>query len=100
MVSGKEELALNIDVAEWGWLRAHLERDGLILVSADMDLADAGWRIASDDTETIAAWIDAGKIAKPTAAQISQWDGDREKQFQMLIVSPYILMQDKVLNIQ
>jgi hypothetical protein len=100
VIPGKEELALTIDMAEWGWLRAHLERDGLILVAADLDLAEAGWRIASDDTAAISGWIESGKIGKPSAAQVAAWDADKGKQFQMLIISPYILMQDKALNIQ
>lgn len=100
MKPGKEELALAIDVAEWGWLRVHLERDGLILIASDMDLAEAGWRIATDDTPVISGWIESGKVGKPSVAQIAKWDDDKGKQFQMLIVSPYILIQDKALNIQ
>ncbi|WP_243372154.1 DUF2288 domain-containing protein [Geotalea sp. SG265] len=100
MIPDKEELALTIDMAEWGWLRAHLERDGLILIAADMDLAEAGWRIATDDADTVGGWIASGKIGKPSAAQIAAWDGDKGRQFQMLIVSPYILIQDKALHIQ
>lgn len=100
MIPGKEELALTIDTAEWGWLRAHLERDGLIVIAADMDLAEAGWRIANDDTPVVSSWIDSGKIGKPSAVQIAEWDEDKGKHFQMLIVSPYILIQDKALNIQ
>lgn len=100
MIPGKEELALAIDVAEWGWLRAHLERDGLIVIAADLDLAEAGWRIANDDTSVISGWIESGKVGKPSSAQIAAWDADQGKNFQMLIVSPYILIQDKALNIQ
>lgn len=95
MNPSKEELALNIDVAEWGWLRAHLERDTLILVADDVDLAEAGWRIAADDTAIIQGWIQSGRIGKPSADQIIQWDADKSHQFQMLIISPYVLIQEK-----
>ena len=100
MMPSKEELALTIDMADWVLLRGHLERDGLILVAADMDLAETGWRIATDDSTTIGGWIEAGKIGKPSAAQVAQWNTDKGKQFQMLIISPYILFQDRKLSVQ
>ena len=40
MGATREELALQVDVAEWGWLRPHGERGGLIVVSALLDLAE------------------------------------------------------------
>ena len=42
MTATKEDLALTIDETEWSWLRAHLERGGLILVNDSLDLAEAG----------------------------------------------------------
>jgi len=95
MILNKEELALSIDEAEWGWLRAHLERGGVILVADSLDLADAALRVAGDDTEKISDWVDAGMIGKPTESQVQAWDGDRHKKFSMLIVSPYVLIQEK-----
>lgn len=40
MLPSKEEMALTIDEADWGSLRAHLQRGGLILVDDSLDLAD------------------------------------------------------------
>ena len=62
----REELALTIDEAEWLWLKPHLERDMLITVAGALDLAEAGERIAADDSDQVSAWITAGKIGKPT----------------------------------
>jgi hypothetical protein len=95
MELSKEELALSIDEAEWDWLRAHIERGGIILVADSLDLADAALRVAGDDTEIIADWISAGMIGKPTESQIHAWDGNRHKKFAMLIISPYVLIQEK-----
>ena len=91
----KEALATQIDDAEWGWLRAHLERGGLIVVSPDLDLAETGWRITTDDTAAIGACIAGGKLGKPSREQIDAWDNDRTRTFRMLIASPYILIQEK-----
>ncbi len=90
----KEELALQVDVAEWSWLRAHLERGGLIVVDREMDLAEVAERIARDDTETVGAWIEAGKLSKPDEDQIAAWDANSEASFSTLIISPYVLIKE------
>jgi len=90
----REELALTIAEAEWQWLKPHLERDGLITVAVAVDLAEAGERIAADDAQQVGEWISNGAVAKPTAEQIASWDTVPEKKFLMLVVSPYVLIQE------
>ena len=90
----REELALNIDEAKWQLLKPHLERGSLVTVAASLDLAETGERIALDDSACIAAFINAGKIGKPTAEEIEEWDGEPEKKFLVLIISPYVLIQE------
>lgn len=96
MNTSKEELALTIDESEWSWLRAHLERGGLILVDDSLDLADAALRVVEDDSETIEQWVNTGKIGKPSDKQIISWNEDKTKKFSMLIVSPYVLIQERL----
>lgn len=96
MIPSKEELALSIDEAEWSCLRAHLERGGLILVDDSLDLADTALKVASDDLEIIQQLVETGKIGKPSEAKIRSWDDNKLKKFAMLIVSPYVLFQEKV----
>jgi len=91
----KEELALQVDVAEWSWLRAHLERGGVIVVDRDLDIAEVGERIARDDTAAVGAWIETGKLFKPSDSQIAAWDDDKSARFSTLIISPYILMKEQ-----
>ena len=93
-MNSREELALNIDEAEWQWLKPHLERGALITIAAALDLSEAGERIAADDSETLAAWISAGKVGKPTAEEIESWDNEPGKKFLTLIISPYVLIQE------
>jgi hypothetical protein len=95
MIPTKEELSLTIDESEWGWLRSHLERGGLVLVDDSLDLAEAAISIAADDTATIETWISGGKIGKPTEAQVLQWNEEERKLFSMLIVSPFVLIKEK-----
>ena len=96
MIPTREELALTIDESEWSWLRPHLERGGLVLVAGSLDLADAALKLATDDTESIERWIRDGRISKPTESQISLWDEDQQKRFSMLIVSPFVLIQERL----
>ena len=96
MNTSKEDLALTIDETEWSWLRAHLERGGLILVNDSLDLAEAALKVAEDDTAAIAQWISDGKIGKPTEAQIHHWNEEKQKKFAMLIISPYVLIQERL----
>ncbi|RNC68165.1 MAG: DUF2288 domain-containing protein [Desulfuromonadales bacterium] len=91
----KEELALQVDVAEWSWLRAHLERGGLIVVAPELEIAAVGERIARDDTATVEAWIKAGNLSKPTDSQIAAWDANSAARFSTLIISPYVLMKEQ-----
>jgi hypothetical protein len=93
-VTIKEEMALTIDETEWQWLKPHSERGVLITVAPDLDLAEAGLRIAKDDSATVREWILAGRLGKPSAEQLAAWDVDPVKRFQMLIVSPYILIKE------
>ena len=90
----REELALNIDEAQWQWLKPHLERGALITVAAALDLAEAGERIAADDSESLTAWISSGKVGKPTEEEIAAWDKVPGKKFLTLIISPYVLIQE------
>ena len=96
MIATKEDLALTIDETEWSWLRPHLERGALILVNDSLDLAEAALRVAQDDVEAIEMWIGAGKLGKPTETQISHWNEEKQKKFAMLIVSPYVLIQERL----
>jgi hypothetical protein len=93
--SKQEKPADEIEDVEWHWLRPHLGRGALIIVAPDLDLADAAARISADDTVQVGAWIAAGRLTKPTHEQIADWDEEPTRTFRMLIVQPYVLIQDR-----
>jgi hypothetical protein len=95
MTSTREELTQSLTDADWHSLRAHLERGGLIIVANDLDVIDVGMAVSSDDAATVSGWIEAEKLNRPTAEQIAAWDGNRDKLFYCIIVSPYVLIQEK-----
>ncbi len=94
MIPTREEMVLTVDEAEWDWLRAHLERGGLIVVAPELDIVDVGLMLAADDAAAVGGWIKAGKLTKPSAVEIGAWDADRRRKFLSLIVSPYVLIQE------
>lgn len=96
MLPSKEEMALTIDEADWSCLRAHLQRGGLILVDDALDLADTAHKVAADDIEIIQQLVEQGMIGKPSDEKIRSWEADLSKKFAMLIVSPYVLFQEKM----
>lgn len=92
-VPTEEEQPLSVEMARWGWLRAHLDRGGLVVVSPDLDLVAAGFSIAGDDFAAVNAWVESGMVAKPSATQVFDWDADPDTPFRFLIARPYVLIQ-------
>lgn len=84
------------DIAEvcWRELRIHMRRDALVTVAPALDLVAVATAVAVDDTTRVGVWIESGQLGKPTAAQLERWEEVLEKPFKMLIVQPYILMQE------
>lgn len=94
MADAQEKLSLEIDVAQWHWLKPHGERDALFLVSGELSLAEVGERLAADDAATVQRWLASHLLARPTAEQVAVWGNEPAKPFNMLIVSPFILIQE------
>ncbi|AUX40951.1 hypothetical protein SOCE26_023530 [Sorangium cellulosum] len=89
----REQLARTLGEVFWTDLRAHVARDAVILVAADLDLLDVGEAIASNDTATVEAWIADGKLTKPTAEELSRWPLQLELRFMSLVVQPFVLVR-------
>jgi hypothetical protein len=95
MTPGREELATQIVEAEWGSLRAHLERGGLIVVTGDLELLSVAMCVTGDDSSSIGRWINEGRLAKPSETQIRDWNANPARLFTILITSPYVLIQEQ-----
>lgn len=94
MTSSPNEFASQIEEVEWHWLRLHLERGAVIIVAPALDLAEVATRVASDDSSAVGAWVSSGQLTKPTLEQIGAWNADPMRRFRMLIVQPYVLVQE------
>ncbi len=94
----RERLKETLDESPWSWLRRHAARDAVILVGAELDLLDVSEAVAKNESARISAWIDAGKIGKPTEAQLAAWEKVLEKKFLVVVVQPYVLAQEHLMN--
>ena len=94
----RAELAESLDQAEWEWLVPHVKRDAVVVVANELDLIDVGVAIASDNVSVVQHWISEALISKPSSTQLSDWNGDRTKRFNALIVQPYVLVQELANN--
>lgn len=90
----RAELAEMVDEAEWDWLVPHVQRDAIVVVDPGLNLLDVGVAIANDSVASVQHWISEGLIAKPSVAQLNDWERDRSRRFTTLIVQPYVLVQD------
>ncbi|WP_071190278.1 DUF2288 domain-containing protein [Trichormus sp. NMC-1] len=90
----RSELEQNLDEAEWDWLIPHVQKDTVIVVADGLDLLDVGVAIAGDDIPSVQQWISEQLIAKPTVDQVGEWNYNRSKRFNALIVEPYVLVQE------
>lgn len=78
----------------WADLSPHAERDAILLVDIELDLAQVAISIALDQKDDVAAWIAASQIKRPTASQLSAWSLSPDHLFRFIIVAPYVLIQD------
>ena len=92
----RAELAENLDEAEWNWLIPHVLRDAVVMVATQLDLLDVGVAIASDNISSVQHWIGEQLIYKPSPGQLADWNGNRTKRFNTLIVQPYVLVQEPI----
>ena len=84
------------DLAEVSWreLKIHLQRDSIITVATVLDIIDVAVAVADDDTAAVENWIHAQQLGKPTEEKLNSWGKAEDKLFRMLIVQPYILIQE------
>ncbi len=90
----RSQLVAALDEAEWDWLEPHAKRDSVIIVSAALNLIDVAEAIANDNVIYVQRWIAEALIQKPSPDQLSNWQQNRAKRFNALIVQPYVLVQE------
>ena len=94
----RDRLKETVDEAEWSWLIPHVKRDAVILVSSEIDLLNAAETVARDHKAQVQEWLSRGTLIKPTGEQIQNWGKTPTKKFLTVVVEPYVLAQELILN--
>ena len=79
---------------DWETIIPHVKRDAVIIVDPSLDLIEVATAIAEDQVAPVQSWIQAGLLHKPSTTDLSDWNHDLQKEFQTLIVQPFVLIQD------
>ena len=98
MTEDTENAPLGVEVVAWHWLRPHQQRDALWVVATTLDLAEVGAALTRDDAEAVRAWLAEGSLAKPVKEQLDRWEKNPLQPLSMLIVQPFVLVQEQTLN--
>ncbi|MGD1895603.1 MAG: DUF2288 domain-containing protein [Phormidesmis sp.] len=88
------ELTNMMGPIQWEYLKPHVQRDAVVVVNGNLNLAEVGVAIATNNTQAVERWISEQLIMKPTAEELTLWNREN-KQFTSIIVQPYVLIQDK-----
>ncbi len=90
----KHELSEMVAPADWAWISPHANRGAVVVVDQSLDLAEVGVAIATDNVTVVNRWVAEALLTKPSPFQLEIWDQTAKKQFQSLIVQPFVLVQD------
>jgi hypothetical protein len=76
----------------WRELLRFFATGTVIAVDDGLDLVEVALRIANDDKQAVAAWLQAGRIGKVSDAQASTWL-EADATLWTVVVKPWLLVQ-------
>jgi len=98
MTENAENAPLGVEIVAWHWLRPHQQRDALWVVATNLDLEAVGAALTRDDAAAVRVWLADGSLCKPVKEQLDRWESDPLQPLSMLIVQPFVLVQERILN--
>ncbi len=90
----REVLEHQLGPVQWRDLQAHVLREAVFLVDESLDLLTCALAIADDDVDTVGAWIESGKLTRPSRKQLENWEQTPDKAFMAVPVQPYAIAQE------
>ncbi len=88
----KTQLTEELAPMDWETLIPHAKRDAIIVVDNALDLVEVGVAIAEDNTALVKNWLSELLLHKPSQEELNDWNSQPEKQFNTLIVQPFVLV--------
>jgi hypothetical protein len=92
-----ENFEKELDQTEWLLLEPHHNKETLYYISNGIELTEVAMKIAQDDVKAIKQYLDQSTMSKPTSDQIKLWKEEPLKQFNFLIIQPYVIFNE-ILN--
>jgi hypothetical protein len=92
LASLRTELNEQTAQMHWSELQRYFAGGTLISVAPELDLIDAGARIAADDKVSVQDWMNAGLLHRVSDAQAMQWLA-QDALLWTVVVKPWILVQ-------
>jgi hypothetical protein len=78
----------------WSELERFFASGVVIAVASGLDLVDVALRIASDDKDAVARWMDEGSVGRASDEQAAAWHA-ADTELWAVVVKPWILVQQK-----
>lgn len=88
----KTQLTEELAPMDWETLIPHAKRDAIIVVDNALDLVEVGVAIAEDNAALVKNWLSELLLHKPSQEELNDWNTQPEKQFNTLIVQPFVLV--------
>lgn len=77
----------------WKELERHFARGVVIRVVPGLDLVEVATRIANDDKQAVAQWMNAGQISRASIEDAHDWN-QRQPNFWAVVTAPWVLVQE------
>jgi len=80
----------------WLALQKFYAAGSVITVAAQLDLVDVAFAFSCDNKAQVADWLASGVVGRTTEQQAQQWF-TQQTELWAVVISPWILVQDKPL---
>ncbi len=96
-LEGKEEIyraKMNLETARIAWreLQRFFASGAAIFVGDELDLVEVAFQVSEDNKARVAAWMEAGLVARVTDEQALAWY-EADADMWAVVVSPYVFVQ-------
>lgn len=85
---------VNLETARIAWreLQRFFASGAAILVGDGLNLVEVAFQVSEDNKEQVAAWMEAGLVARVTDEQALAWY-EADADMWAVVVSPYVFVQ-------
>lgn len=89
-----EQLYPSDEEVLWNELRNFVDEGAIFTLAPGQNLDHILYLISNNEIGEVEGLIEAGKIKRPSAGQIKDWEESQCQLFKYLIIEPYIIIQE------